>query len=496
MPELQFRPLRLDIVKARSEQEVTVPIEVQLPADVQYLLQPVLEMPPEKQVVEASQGKVRFQAQLQGFIAGVNDDETVVTTVLPSKTVMTSFVLPELSAKTKIKVKPVITATEVDRGENNRADILAYVKVNLQALEEEEVNLLTDAEDIGVKFHTKMLHLQRPAGLAAEELKTVKESVELPQPAEIIMTKEAWITNLGWDVEDGVIQVNGQVWFRVYYEPVGDKALKFAVMQRDFLLSMDLGSAEPTAANVDCALKNLAASIGEDGMTIELTAVLSLEARGYCEESLAIVTGLDGADCLTRHLVVANRIGESEFNLALEGPLQLPQAEGEIEQILGRARLLEATPLEDKVMVRGMLTLQVWYNLQGQQRIMVQEEEFSHVFALEGCTAAYDIQAWVCPAIVQHDAKKYTAPIILRIAVTEQVDFSPVVDVHIVDADAPIQASYIVYRVKKEDTLFGVAKKFNIPRELLLKANDLTSAEPAPGAKLIIPAYRSRYPRV
>lgn len=496
MSELNYRTLRLDMVRARSEQEVTVPIEVQLPANVQYLLQPVLLLPPDKQSVEISQGKVRFQAQLQGFVCGVDDDERVVLVPLPVQNVMTSFAVPKLKPTARVKVSPVVQATEVDRDESNKADILAYVKVTLQATEEQEIKVFCESDQFGVAARTETYRLQLANGLA-EATKTVKEQIDLNAGVETILGTEAWVANLSWEVEDGMAEVNGQAWLRVYYVPEGEKTLNVAETQRDFAVSLDFGQADPLEAKLDCAVKSVNAVATEEGKQIDLTAVIAVNARGYTEESLAVVTGLDGADYLAGSYNVANRVGESEFRLNLEGQLQLPESADEIVAIYGRTRLLEATALEDKVLARGMLTLQIWYSCQGQKRVMVQEEEYSHFFALEGCRPQYQIEAWVWPGTVQVQEDSYSATVTLRVEVAEQAAISPVVDVHIVDETTPMSASYIVYRVARGDTLFGVAKKFNVTQQLLRQANEMAEAEqPAPGTKLIIPVYQTRYAKV
>jgi LysM repeat protein len=263
---------------------------------------------------------------------------------------------------------------------------------------------------------------------------------------------------------------------------------------KEFDLELDFDAPEITESSLACTFTSV--DLSADGSELELVLVLKAIATGYREESAEYITSLTGADSQQRTVQLRNRIGEGEYKVTLDGSCPFASIPQAIDLVLPQVRILESQALESKILVRGLLTLDVYYfDDSGQRRVLVQEEEFSQFFDFEGSGKGYSVKSWAWPEGGNCADGHYTVPVRIRAEVVEEAEFRAVTDVHVVDPfQVPANASVILYAAKTGDSMFSVARKFNTTQELLCKYNGLSEQDCLrPGQKILIPVYQTRF---
>jgi hypothetical protein len=401
---------------------------------------------------------------------------------------MAAFTAPALRPGTAIEAESVIESVEVDRGEDNVANITAFITVSVWASKQVETDLVTAVSGDSVSGEARTIKLQHVLKETETE-KALNMSLGTGLGVKPVGT-DVCIGNLGWQVIDGQLAVEGVAMVRVFY--IADGQLGITEGSQAFELELDFDAPDVTDSTLACHLVKTQVMAGPKGEGFEVDLTLKIKAVGYREQTGEYLANLVGADTMDRDFHLRNRIGESEFKLNLDGTCQFPSEPQSLDVVLPRVRILEVKALDEKVLVRGLLSLNVFYTDENElQRVLVQEEEFSQFFELKGCETGFEVKAWAWPETGICLDGRYMVPLLLRVEVTEEMEFSAITDVHIVDPEAlPQNASVILYVAKKEDSLFTVARKFNITHELLMDYNGITEVHH--GQKLLIPVYQQK----
>lgn len=488
LAKISRRRFNLETTVFSAQQEVTVPAALKIPVDTQYLLQPLLVVPRDKIAVQKGAGKVRVQGQLTGFISCVDSEETAHTFPLQPLEFVTSFSVHEAAPDACWEADVALDGVEVDRGEGDTANVTVYLTVSLRGAQLAETELVTAASGATLSVETRGIRLQN----IIEERKAEKTlSVKLSHTEGIPVAADVCVANLSWQVTGGKLAAQGTVKVKVYRLQEKGGAVAIAQGGEDFQFELDFASTDVA----DCTLQCLPALTILEPEAPEVLVTLRCKAVGYREEREEYVAGVSGADSLSRRICLRNRIGESEYKLNIEGQVSFPNPSVQINQLLPRVRILETQALDGRVLIRGLLSLHIYYSgEEGRNKVLVQEEEFSHHLELRGCAAGYTVRAWAWPESGFCTVEDYSVPVILRVEAVEDVEFDAVTDIHVVDPGfVPVNASVVLYIAGKEDSLFSIARKFNVSQEMLMEYNGLSSPEISCGQKLLVPVYQMKY---
>ena len=480
------RRYNLETIVFRAQQEVTVPVAINIPASTQYLLHPVLVMPADKRTVQVGPGKIRVQGQLEGLLSCVDGDEVVHSLQVPPMEFMAAFTAPALGVGVKIEADAVFEAVEVDRGDDNVANITACVIVSVLVYKQEDTEFVTAVSGESILGETRSIKLQHVIKETETE-RALKIHLDVGAGVKTVGT-DVCIGNLSWQVAEGQLTAEGVAMVRVLYLAGGQMGILEG--SQDFELELDFEDQEVSDSNLSCSIAKTQLNVGPEGSGLEVDLTLKIKAVGYREQAGEYLANLVGADSLDQDLHLRNRIGESEYKINLDGTCQFPGDPQSIDVVLPRVRILEVKALDEKVLVRGLLSLNIYYTDESElKRVLVQEEEFSQFLELKGCENGFKVKAWVWPETGICEDERYMVPVLLRVEVEDEMEFNAITDVHVVDVEAiPQNASVILYVAAREDCLFTVARKFNITQEMLREYNGITEIHP--GQKLLIPIYQ------
>ncbi|MDN5331023.1 MAG: hypothetical protein PWP45_248 [Tepidanaerobacteraceae bacterium] len=254
----------------------------------------------------------------------------------------------------------------------------------------------------------------------------------------------------------------------------------------------------------------------KDERNIAVEAVLDIKAKVLEPKTIEVVEDLfspsQKLNVKKTKIKVDKVIGEAENQVIVKEAFKVPLEKPPIEQIFkteAKTKVTETRIIEDKVVVEGVLKLETLYVAEApycspQQPVhFVKNETPFTIFveipgAREDMTLDYEVEVeHVSSKVDPNDARRYEVRVVLKLVakVTRMVQLDVVVDVEEAaekekkeekaDKDKPYMTIYIV---QKGDTLWKIAKRYNVTLEAIIKANNITNPDLIyPGQRLLIP---------
>lgn len=271
----------------------------------------------------------------------------------------------------------------------------------------------------------------------------------------------------------------------------------------------------------------------KDARTLSVEAIIRLKVRVFESKIIDVVVDLfSPSKELTidkTTLKVDEVIGDDENQEIIRDTLTVPEGKPDIEQIFKtkcRAEVTGARIIDDKVIVEGTLFIETLYVAQMPSpplqpvHFMEHEIDFTTFVEIPGAredmTLDFDVDVEHCSATVRgNDPRKFDIRAILRLdaKVTRVIEIEVVLDVEeeYEDEEAPEEEkeqkdqmpekkddqngqmpSMTIYIVQRGDTLWNIAKRYNVTIDSIVQANNI--ADPnriMPGQQLVIPRRMS-----
>ncbi|SHM20048.1 spore coat assembly protein SafA [Caldanaerovirga acetigignens] len=256
----------------------------------------------------------------------------------------------------------------------------------------------------------------------------------------------------------------------------------------------------------------------KDERSITVEAVLDIKAKVLEPKTIEVVEDLfspsQRLDVKKTKVKVDKVIGEGENQIVVKETFKVPVEKPPIEQIFkteARVKVTETQIIEDKVVVEGVLKLETLYVAEApycspQQPVHFVENETPFTIfveipgAREDMALDYEVEVeHVSSKVDPNDSRRYEVRVVLKLVakVTRMVQMDVVVDVEEAAEeekkgekkeykdDKPYMTIYIV---QKGDTLWKIAKRYNVTLDAIIKANNIANPDLIyPGQKLIIP---------
>ncbi|ADL06837.1 DUF3794 and LysM peptidoglycan-binding domain-containing protein [Thermosediminibacter oceani] len=257
----------------------------------------------------------------------------------------------------------------------------------------------------------------------------------------------------------------------------------------------------------------------KDERTLTVEAVLDIKARVFEPKMIEVVQDLFSPsqmlDVQKTRLKVDQVIGEDENQVVVKEALTVPLEKPPIEQIFktnAKAKVTDTRIIDDKVIVDGVLKLETLYVASvpphhPQQPLHFVEHEVPFtVFveipgAREDMMLDFDVEVeHVSSKVEPNDCRRFEVRVVVRLfaKVTKMVQLDVVVDVKQIEKGAKEEKeekekkdsspTMTIYIVQKGDTLWKIAKRYNVTLEAIIQANNLENPDLIyPGQRLIIP---------
>lgn len=262
----------------------------------------------------------------------------------------------------------------------------------------------------------------------------------------------------------------------------------------------------------------------KDERSIAVEAVLDIRAKVLEPKTIDVVEDLfspsKGLDVKKTRIKVDKVIGEGENQIIVKEAFKVPLEKPPIQQVFkteAKAKVTEARIIDDKVVVEGILKLETLYVAEApycspQQPVHFVEHETPFTIFVEIPGAREDMMLdfeveveHVSSKVDPNDARRYEVRVVLKLVakVTRMVQLDVVLDVEeAAEEEKPEEKKgkgehkggyedrpyMTIYVVQKGDTLWMIAKRYNVTLDALIKANNIQNPDLIyPGQRLIIP---------
>lgn len=262
----------------------------------------------------------------------------------------------------------------------------------------------------------------------------------------------------------------------------------------------------------------------KDARTVTIEAILKIKAKVFETKIIQVVIDVFSPsvdlDVEKVSIKLDQVIGEDENEIVIKDVLTVPDEKPNIEQIYKtncRARVTEARIIDGKVIVEGVLTLETLYvadvteeSPQQPLHFMEHEVDFTTFVEIPGAEddmmLDFDVVVEHCSSsMVPNDPRRFEVRAILGLfaKVTQMIEIDIVVDVRKEDKeeeeeeekkekkeekkDHDHKPSMTIYIVQRGDTLWLIAKRYNVTIESIVSANNIANPDAImPGQQLII----------
>ncbi|HHW03550.1 MAG TPA: DUF3794 domain-containing protein [Thermoanaerobacterales bacterium] len=261
----------------------------------------------------------------------------------------------------------------------------------------------------------------------------------------------------------------------------------------------------------------------KDNRTVTVEAILKIKAKVFETKVLDVVVDVfspsEKLEVEKTLLKVDQVIGEDENEIVVKDVLNVPTEKPPIEQIYrtrAKAEVTESSIIDDKVIVEGVLTLDTLYvadvtGIPGAplQPLHFMEHEIPFTTfveipgAREDMTLDFDVDVeHVSSKVDPNDNRKFEVRVVIRLRakVTKMVQLEVVVNVIEPEEEEKEEEkeekekkeeekpSMTIYIVQRGDTLWNIAKRYNVTVDSIVKANNIANPDSImPGQQLVIP---------
>jgi LysM repeat protein len=191
--------------------------------------------------------------------------------------------------------------------------------------------------------------------------------------------------------------------------------------------------------------------------------------------------------------------GQASNETIVKGNIELSEEAPKPASIVmstGRVYVTDKKLVEDKVLIEGLLKVDVLYRTIDEERsayVIEEEMPFTTSVEIPGAKINMNCVARASLENVEAEIEANTIGVKAIVEVYSRVSYMTnkefLIDVVQNENEKPVKkASITIYVVQGSDNLWKIAKKYHTTMDALLKMNDLESAEEVkPGMKLIIP---------
>ena len=261
----------------------------------------------------------------------------------------------------------------------------------------------------------------------------------------------------------------------------------------------------------------------KDERTVTIEAILKIKAKVFETKIMQIVIDVfspsEKLEVEKTRLKLDQVIGEDENEIVIKDTLTVPDEKPDIEQIYKtncKARVTEARILDSKVIVEGVLTLETLYvadvpegEPQQPLHFMEHEVDFTTFVEIPGAEEDmmldFDVLVEHCSSsTIPNEPRRFEVRAVLGLfaKVTEMIEIDIVVNVIEPEEEEEEEKeekkeekkkgeekpSMTIYIVQRGDTLWLIAKRYNVTVESIVSANNITNPDAImPGQQLIIP---------
>ena len=338
---------------------------------------------------------------------------------------------------------------------------------------------------------------------------TIEIMSDMPPIAEIVKY-DTIIHKKEVKVEEGRIEVSGGLLVTAIFSSK-DENVDIYKVQQDMAFShtIDMPGVTPGMLcmvdyNVDDVYTELKENEQDENREIDVEVVVGLRAKAI--EKIEYPTIIDAYAPSTRieagkkNIVMNGYYGGGSSQVVVKESLPLPENTPEMEKvydIVCRPIVTDYKTVEDKVIVEGVVGLDVIYLVKGEARLVhsfSEEIPFRHSIVVPGCKIDMKPEAEV--SIEHMDYSMLTKneieiKILLGcyVKVYEKISKDFIIKLDEIEGErAPKKSSITIYVVQPKDTLWKIAKRYYTTIEDIVKVNEIQDPDKiAIGMKLVIP---------
>jgi len=362
------------------------------------------------------------------------------------------------------------------------------LRIRVKVIEMVEIEVVTGVAGTGITPEIRTITLENIIGSGEEQHNISDSFIELPRNTKKIKSIDAEIRDVEERVIPGKVIIKGKLHKQIYYvvEPKGEVKETSADVPFSVFVPVE-GAREGATVVTDIQIEFIDSElVTRNGRKfVKETVVLKVRAKVQERIRINIVTAVAGAEVETRTIKVENALGVGQRQVNILANIFTPEKARKIAKVDAELRDLEGEAIPNKVIVKGVLHKQIYFvsEVDDQLREMSVDEPFTEFIHIDGVRKGDVVDVRGRIEFVNVEAKdtpptcnwRQTAVLEIRAKVTETEEITVVTAVHGVEEPEPEEpcppGETFDYVVEKGDTLFTIARKFDMSVQAILAEN-------------------------
>lgn len=439
---------------------------------------------------EKASNRLRLDGKVDSYISYISDNEE-------TRSIESSFSFVEqiecegLKENSKTKIEVIIDSSDVKLLNERKVQVRIMLKVIVIFFEEYDLELPDFMNNDNKEFsNLEMLESKiklKNIFKSAKGKSNIKEIVELDDKAEIseIIKLSKEIVNIENKISINKILSKADIKLKIMYLTENGN-LKIKEVSVPAMTFIDIeGVKEDLLVDVNYKIKNLSLRLDQEKRNVvEIISEIEVECECYKEEEIMLIEDMYSLDKDVTFL-------KKEIN-ALECCDKSLDTISVFERIKldGLANILDIDARVKDVNENGegKLELEIFYEVDNKQVLEVKKEFLEFRINTDNKTLDIEevsfnvlnkkftqneeyVDCDITIEIVYNKFKERVVNILDQIEVKDKEDHNSIM---------------CMYFIKPEDTLWSIAKQFNIKKDLLIRINELEDEKLIPGEKLYI----------
>lgn len=415
--------------------------------------------------------------------------------------------LPGVRPDMQVKVFPRIELADLEelvivdhQTVYNRTVVMEIFSICYQSIKKEVVIEVPEANK--KKVNLEKLKIDNFIGAEGDVISLYAEYA-LSEAAARINSVNCKLEDLSVDISNDKVTIKGNIVKQISYVEESSGSNTEESVKDSFSQSLQIPGARPgMEAKVYPRVENVTNKINpQERNKINQTTHVNLFVRVKETKETEVVCDIEDMDVFKDSINLYEVIGEASDDLSLVNEVELEEPVGKvISPPESNLTDVSAVISEDTIEITGTLESKIIYinDLTGNIEQGICEEIFDHKVNMYGIEEG--MVAYVYPRVeyvnleimddkrVKHSALLKMFTRVLDVKEQEVVLKEKREEGEIKEEERPSGATIIVYVVQKEESVFNIAKKYNVSIESIIKANKIEDPDLIySGQKILIP---------
>ena len=457
---------------------------------------------------EVMDGKIKIDGSINVYIMYLADSENSnVRGLNTSLDFSKVFDFPE--ARSNVMLEDVCAIKDIDCKVLNgrKINIKASIDFDLKIYSNNQVQIIKEIDKINdIQCLKRSVNIDSLAGQGCQKA-YAKDTINVEDGTAIseILKSEIRIINKDIKLSYNKILAKADALVKVLYLTEDDE-IKSCLANIPVMGFVDMDNlTDDMMCDMNYEIRNILMKINENN-SIYVEIEFEISAKAYQNKTIDVIDDLyspcRNIEFNSKQLTTSQNVASRKEAFSIKQSVNIPELENStIYDMTSDISINNQNIIDQKIMIDGVARINIVYSTGNASKTDVKtiDMPFEFVSNVEnvnnGMRINSDVELQDVDFIIMPNNNiDITVKTMFNVNIVDEIKMNIIDDINVVEEECKKNPSIIIYYVKKGDTLWSIAKRFNSTIECIAKFNELEDYEKnlKVGMQLFIPRYLSK----